>query len=370
MFFYIFVLFYLSKLLTNVELVKQYMKFFRKEIVEDVEQINLVKDYEKSFAIGDVNESPIKELIEQGDYFVYSFFYNDETISLKDCFTIKINIKNACSVVVTYKLESFPKGEIISRIGELKKMDITDIESSKAKHQALFDLIKEYNPYFMVYQAKNGFPLTQEEMKELSFVDTIYLERVVEEAPVIEEKPQEAPQNNEKAIEENKSEKKSFKEQAKADLKSIAKNKYHFIFLTVSAFLFGFASSIGFCNAMLGKPISALFFVCAGVGMFLNTYVFIDYFKEFKIKERLFVYSMAFEVIGYALSLAATFIFYSLDKGEIKNAVSSTLLVGVSIGMFVGMVILSLCISYVIDMLQAKAKAKKASKVEEPHNND
>ena len=344
------------------------MKFFKKEINEDVEQLVLVKDYEKSFSIGDVNESPIKELIEQGDYFVYSFFYNKETISLKDCFTIKINIKNACSVVVTYKLENFPKGEIISRIGDLKKMDITDVESSKAKHQALFDLIKEYNPYFMVYQAKNGFPLTQEEMKELSFVDTVYVERVVEEAPVIEEKPQEVPQNEK--VEEQKEGKKTFKEQAKADLKSIAKNKYHFIFLTVSAFLFGFASSIGFCNAMLGKPISALFFVCAGVGMFLNTYVFIDYFKEHKIKERLFVYSMIFEVIGFGLSLAATFIFYALDKGEIKNAVSSKLLVGVSIGMFVGMVLLSLCIAYVIDMLITKSKAKKSSQQEEPKNND
>lgn len=340
------------------------MKFFKKEITEEVEQLVLVKDYEKSFAVGEVNESPVKELIEQGDYFVYSFFYKEETISLKDCFTIKINIKNACSVVVTYKLENFPKAEIISRIGELKKMDINDVESSKAKHQALFDLIKEYNPYFMVYQAKNGFPLTQEEMKELSFVDTIYLERVVEENPVIEEKPQEVPQN-----EENTG-KKSFKEQAKADLKSIAKNKYHFIFLTVSAFLFGFASSIGFCNAMLGKPIAALFFVCAGVGIFLNTYVFIDYFKEFKIKERLFVYSMIFEVIGYGLSVAATFIFYSLDKGEIKNAVSATLLFGVSIGMFLAMALVSISVAYVIDMLQAKAKAKKAAQLEEPKNND
>ena len=72
------------------------------------------------------------------------------------------------------------------------------------------------------------------------------------------------------------------------------------------------------------------------------------------------MYSIIFEIIGYGLSAAATFIFYSLDKGEIKASVNASLLAGIGAAMSVAMVVLSLLIAILVDFIERKIKAKKA----------
>ncbi len=354
-----------------------------------------LNEYSESFTVGDSSFPLVKELLNREDYTQYSFSIGDseEKISMENVFVLQVNIKDSSSIYAAFKLEKFPKDEIINKIALLKDILITDVESSKHKTSELFKILKEYQPYFIIYQSKNGIPLLDKEVNEMLMslemgeISFFYINRelskfgeAIVKEEIVEEKPQETPSTaeeqvsgeeampvenqeatTEEKVEEPKSEKKKidFKKYAVMDLNNIKKNKYHFIFLTVSSFLFGFASSVGFCNAMIAKPISALFFVCAGVGMFLNTYVFIDYFKEFKIKDRLFVYSIIFEIIGYGLSAAATFIFYSLDKGEIKASVNASLLAGIGAAMSVAMVVLSLLIAMLVDFIERKIKAKK-----------
>ena len=162
-----------------------------------------------------------------------------------------------------------------------------------------------------------------------------------------------------KAVKEKKES--QLKQYIVVDLKNIKKNKYHFIFLVVSSFLFGFAMSVGYCNAMIGKTIASLFFVCAFVGVFLNTYVFADYFKERGIKDRLFVYSIIFDIAGGLVSLLATYIFYITDKGEINNNVPMSNIVGITIGLVFAMIAVSISLAYLIDYLELKYKNKKSS---------
>ena len=359
--------------------------------------------FEESFLVGEQTSPLIKELLNREDYTSYSFSINDseEKISMSDVFVLQINIKDSSSVYSAFKLEKFPKDEIINKIALLKDIVINDIESSKHKTLELFKILSEYHPYFVIYQSKNGIPLLKEEVStlvndsNLNEVTFIYLDRVlstfgetpsietkeekaeeptvqeeqvveeketkVEETPVVsEEKIEEAPIEIKEEAPKKEKKKIDFKKYVVMDIGDIKKNKYHCIFLTVSSFLFGFASSVEFCNALIGKGISALFFVCAGVGMFLNTYVYIDYFKERKIKDRLFIYSILFNLIGYGLSLGATFIFYSMDRGEIKNGVNSITLIWVSVVMSVVMIILSILIALLVDCIDKKIKAKKA----------
>ena len=367
-------------------------------------------DYSEFFNVGESSLPLVKELINHEDYTQYSFTVgeSEEKISMSDVFILQVNIKDSSSIYTAFKLEKFPKDEIINKTALLKDIIITDVESSKHKTSELFKILKEYQPYFIIYQSKNGIPLYDKEINEMlsllemNEISFFYINRelskfgekvvakeesveekpqetasIVEEAPVleqsqktveqVEEAPLSEPQEEaikapkEKPVKEKKPKNKiDFKKYVVMDVTNIKKNKYHFIFLTVSSFLFGFAASVGFCNAMIGKPISALFFVCAGVGIFLNTYVFIDYFKEFKFRDRLFVYSIIFEIIGYGLSAGATFIFYSLDKGEINANVNASLLAGVGAAMSVAMIILSISIAYLVDFIERKIKAKKA----------
>ena len=352
-------------------------------------------DYSEFFNVGESSLPLVKELINHEDYTQYSFTVgeSEEKISMSDVFILQVNIKDSSSIYTAFKLEKFPKDEIINKIALLKDIIITDVESSKHKTSELFKILKEYQPYFIIYQSKNGIPLYDKEINEMlsllemNEISFFYInrelskfgEKVVAKEEVVEEKPQETssiveeapvleqPQEEaveapkEKPVKEKKPKNKiDFKKYVVMDVTNIKKNKYHFIFLTVSSFLFGFAASVGFCNAMIGKPISALLFVCAGVGIFLNTYVFIDYFKEFKFRDRLFVYSIIFEIIGYGLSAGATFIFYSLDKGEINANVNASLLAGIGAAMSVVMIILSISIAYLVDFIERKIKAKKA----------
>lgn len=345
------------------------IKFLKKELIEEKEEIVLTKEYKDNFSTCDINESPIKEFIYQENYFVFSFTLNDseEEISLKDAFTLKVNIKGNGSVIISLPLKDSPKGEILSQIMDLKKMEINDLSSSKEKMKTLLTLIKEYHPYFVIYEPKDEYHLSLDEIREiypLGETPLLYVPYVEQKEVVKEEAPKEVTQKkDEKEIDVSKlSGFDKFKAQAKLDIKNIIKNKYHFIFLTISTFLFGFASSVGLCNAIIGKTISILFFVCAGVGLFLGTYIYIDYFKERKIKDRLFIYSVLYNLLGYLISLLASYLFYNFDKGEIKSHISSKLLVGSSLGMGIAMIIISIALGFIINYFKPKKENSKESK--------
>jgi len=435
---------------------------------------NNVKEINEHLSVSKVSDILIKELINKEDYssISISFDENEEKISLENVFILQVNIKDSAACYFAFPLENFPKDEVINKVASLKNIKVLDLSSSKHKTAQLFNIAKDYNPYFIIYQVKNGIPLYKGEVEEIykaaglgdnTFVfyvqkeeiviekkpavvssvapvikekvdegpvfedlpvveetvaqeevpaiETPVEENVIEEAPIeeakeeapveetipeepvseevpteeipveetpvevtpIEEVPtEETPVEEEapvqEAVEEVKEEKAVLSKEEKVaklknyvmmDITNIKKNKYHFTFLTVSSFLFGFASSVGYCNAIIGKMITILFFVCAGVGLFLNTYVYVDYFKEFKIKSRMFVYSLLFNILGTGLSIAAAMIFYTLDKSDIKSFVAPPTLVGITAAMSAVSIVLALTIGYLIVYLEKKFKEKK-----------
>ena len=308
-----------------------------------------------------------------------------------------------------FPLENFNRDELINRVAELKSIKVNDVDSCKTKTTELLKIIKEFNPYFFLYQSKNGIPLYKDEL--YSIIDSLeltvpvfYADRFAEVDEVLKvvKKKEENTENTqetssfgnskfamffknlihkvikpkEKPAEENKDsstnegevkeaapkKENKFGYYVKVDLQRVRSNKFHFLFLLISSFLFGFASEVGLCNALIAKPIAALFFVCAGVGIFLNTFVFIDYFKEFKFKDRLFIYSIITNIFGSGLSVLATYLFYISDKGQINSTVSFPLVTGIGLGMCGGMTIIAIGLGYLIDVIELKIKSRKDEK--------
>lgn len=308
-------------------------------------------EYKDLFNIVEKDDSVIGGLLRREKKPFESFNIGKKEISLKDTFIIRVNTNGVGSVSFALPYENLPKYEIIDKIKDFKKGDEYVELNEKDKYVKIIEMLKEYKPYFIIYNVRNGV-YSKEDIQKLAkdqgLDSVVSFFNEEEEQPVQEVK-------NEKSVKEEKEPTGWFAK----DMKNIKKNKYHFIFLTVSAFLFGFAFSVGFCNAMIGKMISILFFVCAGVGLFLDTYVYVDYFKEKSIKNRLFVYSLIFNTIGMLIALATTLIFYSVDNSEIKTAVSMKLIVGVAIGGTLASVALSVGIGYLIVLLEKKLKKPK-----------
>ena len=309
-------------------------------------------DYNDSF-INVEKGSPIFNLLKREKKPFESFSLGKKEISLNDTFIIRTNVDGVGSVSFALPYEKLPKYEIIERIKEFKKSDEYVETSEKDRYIKMIEILKEYKPYFVVFNIRNGV-YSKEDIQKLikdEGLESIYSffnEETVEEevkAPVEEKK-----QSDNWFIN---------------DLHNIGKNKYHFIFLTVSAFLFGFAFSVGFCNAKIGKMIALLFFVCAGVGLFLDTYVYLDFFKEKTFKDRLFIYSLIFNIFGMLIALGTTMIFYSIDSSEIKTAVSSKLLVGIEIGGTLASLAFSVGVGYLISYLQKKFKKVKVEEKSE-----
>lgn len=285
-----------------------------------------------------------------------SFSIGGKEVSIKDAYIIKVNVKDAGSVTFALPYKDLPKYEVIEKITQFKKSEEYETTSEKDKYIKVVELLKGYKPYYAVYRIRNAL-FSEEDIKNLikeqgiDSIPSFYIEEKVEEV-VETPKVEEAKETN----------------WFKKDLKAIAKNKYHFIFLTVSSFLFGFAFSVGFCNSMVGKLIAILFYVCAAVGLFLDTYVYVDYFKIRSIKNRLFVYSLIFNAIGMLIALGTTLIFYAVDNSEIKTAVSQKLLVGITIGGTLGSILLSICIGYFVVFLEKKFKKQKPEEKKEKEN--
>ena len=332
------------------------MKVFR--LVEPKE-----KDKQSFLNEEDVN-SLIDLIVSRGNYSSYSFSMenSDSPISINDSVVLRINIKGSANLFGVFPKDNFPTEEVVEKVFELKEMKVYDENSAKERTNATLDIVKNLKPYFLIYQCKSGNILSQEAFasllneKGLDNVELFYREKTEE---VVEAPKEEVKQ--ESNVKENK---------FKADLRAIKENKYHFIFVVVSTFLFGFASAVGYCNAAIQKPIAALFFICAGIGMFLDTFVYKDYFAEKKITNRLFFYSVGFNFVGVLLSFGASLIFYSLDKSGVKTAVSAKNLVLISLGMCAAMIVLSIAIAFAIQFVLDRFAPKKKEKPKKDNKDD
>lgn len=300
---------------------------------DSAEKSSLYKD---SFNVINKNVSPFKEMIKKEDISSYSISINDEEkISLKDTFLFLINIKESGSLYVLFNKSDFNKEEIIMKITELKDIKINNKESSIDKHKKVFDILESYHPLIYLYIEKHDYYLNKDELKEIYKGNSPFF--IIEKEIEVEEP----------IIVSNNEERKKFS--FKNFILPLKKYKYHFLFLTVSSFLVGFAFSLGLFNSILNKGIAVLFYICVLVGAFLQTFIYYDYFKEKKIKDKLFIYSLSFSVLGALLSMGAYSLYHSIDKTEGKENVSFILLLMLSLVVSLIFILISVLIGYLIN---------------------
>lgn len=361
----------------------------------------------------DINVSPIREIVSRKDYSSQSFVIDDgERIYFKDTFVLLVNIKDSASVYFVLDNKTFNKEEAVEKISVLKDMPISDIREIKLKTLELFKTSKQFNPYFVIYHSKGAIPLffnevydlfmfsginnrtlfyldskveanVVEEKKEKSSVLPSFknpfkkkeepnnIEKVKETSPIIENHPVEearpaqevrreeytpiTPSWKEEHHKEEKKEKApKQKLNVKEEFKNIKENKFHFLFLTIASFLFSLALSIAIGNAAAGKTICVLFFICAIAGAFLMSYIYLDYFKIKKLKDRLMIYSVIFTLLGIALSALGVLLFYNLDQSGVKEAISRSKLIVIAIMSGIALIPIAVAIGYYINKMKSR----------------
>ncbi len=201
-------------------------------------------------------ESPFDEVVSLKSFPSLSFSIDGgKKISIKDIFYLKLNSKNEYSLYLFFPKENVNRDALLSRLDEQREVEF---ESNKDKAIALIKLVNEYKPIYSRYISRNENFLNEQEVKSI-LLNTEFEIKIPE--PTL-------PPLTEKEIEEKKEQEfkdkkdKKFKDYLVFDMKNIAKNKYHFMFLLISAFLFGFAAALGYCNVVLNKLIYLVFFLC------------------------------------------------------------------------------------------------------------
>lgn len=305
------------------------------------DQYNNTIQFTESFNVVSRNISPFKEFLKKNDFSAYSVSIDEEKFSLKDAFLFQVNVMESGTIYAVFKKEGFVKEEVAIKLSTLAEQKVTDLSSAKEKTSAALSILDEYQPIMFVYVQKNEHYLDLESLRDSYSGNVTFF--------VIEKK-------QEGMVTSEYREKKKVKEKKKFSLiyffAPIKENKYHFIFLAVATFLVGFAFAIGIYNAKLSKGIAVLFFICSFAGLFLNTYIYLDYFKTKELKDPLFRYSVAFNTIGLVLSVFAFWIYYSIDKSEGKEATNLVTLM--IIGFLVGLGLTALTVG--IALLFTKKK--------------
>ena len=336
--------------------------------------------YDKYYTVVEEESSPFKEVLQKGDY--SSLFFqldnSEKNNPFSNLFTFRVNITNSASFFFLFDKTDFKKEEISNKITVLKDKEVIDVRSAKEKTTLLLDIIKDYNPVFIIYVPRKGIHLYENEVRyvlfdnHLEFTHAFYIrknEEELEDASV--QKQMELPPKKKETksifpIKKSNTEKpketgnkfKDFLSKVGYFFKGIPgavkENKYHYLFLVVAAFLLGFSSSIGLFNAIIGKSIAALFFVCALVGEVLNTFIYIDFLKRESLKSQNFNYSVVSNLLGGVFSIIGFVIFYAVDTSENKLSANEGLVIGLGLLILLVFVALTIFIAYLFSKRKKK----------------
>ena len=296
----------------------------------------LLEEYKEFFNEVNKDTPLIKEIISKDDYSSYSL----ASVSLKNTPIIRFKIKDCGTLHVLIENQKNDYFDLIKKLKEVTLLEVNDLETATTKMKKAVELVNQYHPLLFVYAAQGDLALEETNLKELGIKQTFYLKLEKEE------KKQEPTR-------------KSIKEVLKEDLQAIKRFKYHFIFIVVSSFLFGFAITVGFYNALASRMIAIFFFVCALFGLLLNTSISVDYFEVHKFKERLFIYKILFNLLGLLISVIGVLIFFSVNKGEAPSIIALGKLIAFNIGISLGGLLLSIGVANLTLFIKKKIKAKK-----------
>ena len=301
------------------------MKFINKngselEFLERFDQINS-------------SASPIKELFGKNELTDWSIKLGEEEIAFENVFTLKVNVKKVGSVLCLFKKDGFNKEEVVNEVVNLKEIKVKDSETAKSKVKSLLEIVEKYELLLTLYKPNGDYQLGEEVYQQLGSSLCLY---VVPSSSI-----------------EEQNENKKFK--LENPFKVLAKDKYHFVFGIVAAFLIGFTVSIAIFDMYLGKIIYIFFLICTLAGMTLNGFIYHDSIKKNKLLGTHFILTVGASLVGYALSIGGYILFKNLAKEKPITDPKLLLILGVSLAL-IG---LSACVAFLVKFIKNKKRAKK-----------
>lgn len=294
------------------------------------------KDNTTSFSQGiievDEDFSPIKEILKKSDFSQYFFVPSDndeDKISLGSVFQLQVNVKNVGVFHFIFKSEGFNKEEIVNQISGLKDMNVDNAESARYKVGALVSIVKNYDPLFAVFKESPD-----------TYYYSYQLDLVINNMfPVFVVKPEEEYQMDEFVIGDNiyeesaskpEKKKKSLKISKDKLLKDLLKNKFSLLLIFISTLLLEVSIPLAILNIYAKNALYIFLFICGVIGIVMNTYCYIDYFRNRNVKNPLFLISVASNVLGLGIGIGIFAIFYNIStKAEGTPNIGSLIAIGV-----------------------------------------
>lgn len=300
--------------------------------------------------------SPIKEILKKSDFSQYFFVPGDndeEKISLGSVFQLQVNVKNVGVFHFIFKSEGFNKEEIVNQISGLKDMNVDNSESARYKVSALINIVKNYDPLFAVFrESPETYYYSYQLDLVVNYLFPVFVVRSQEENQIDEfvigdniyEEPASKPEKKRKAL-------KISKEKL---LKDLLKNKFSLLLVFISTLLLQVSIPLAILNIYSQNALYVFLFICAVIGIVMNIYCYIDYFRNRNIKNPLFLISLAANTIGLGTGIGIFAIFYNIStKAEGTPGIGSL----IAIGVLVTIIVVAATIS-IIYFIPRKNKAK------------
>lgn len=315
---------------------------------------NNVTEIKESIIEVDDGFSLIKEILRKNDCSQYSIIIGDEEkISLKDTFQLQLNVKQVGTFHFIFNNKEFKKEQIAKELSGLKDLNVDNVESAKYKVAALINIIKNYNPLFAVYKESNDTFYYSYELEGLTnhlfpvFIVKVQQLDIMYEFSIGEDHHDELVSTYDK-----KNRVSNFRKDK--ILKEIARNRFTLLLIFVSTILIQISYPLAILNIYSKNALYVFLFICGTIGFVMNTYCYVDYFKNRDIKNPLFICCVIANVIGIGVGIAGFALFYNIStKPENAPGLGSFIL----LGSLICMVVIAAAIA-IIYFIPRKNKAK------------
>ena len=269
----------------------------------------------------DHNLSPIKEILNKGNYYSYSLVLDESnTIPLKDVFQLQVNVEKVGTLNVLFPLKDMNRKEIIKDIIALKEIEIIDEESATNKLNGLIKIINRYKPLFGLYKELPNTFISLEKIQDLIGDSFILLTLEPYQEEVVEEKAE--PKKETTGL--------------KKAVSTLYHNKFHLLLIIVSTLLLQISLPLTILNVYSNNLLFIFLIICCFVALAMNGYSYYDYFTKRSFKNLLFYFSVVANMIGIGAGIGIFTIFYNIStKAEGTPSLGQLTLIGalVSLGL-------------------------------------
>ena len=303
------------------------------KIIDPKEEIVV---YDNSFNEVSDKVSPFKEILKKGDVSSYYFVDGEDDsnkISLGEAFHLQVNAKGVGEFHFFFKGEDFKKDEVINQVATLKEIMIRDSISARHKITTLVNIVKDYNPLFVVYREYEDTYLYLYEINSL-ISQSMPCFAIPQEQEVADIQEFSIGEVEEEEISTTSTfkkpkTKKKFKYSKKQFINDISRNKFHLLLVLISTLLVEISMPLAILNIYSSNYLYIFLFVCGAIGIAMNIYSYLDYFKRKDLTNPVFYYSLTANAIGTGVGIGVFAIFYNIStKAEGTPGLGSLILIG------------------------------------------